>query len=112
MYGGQMMELADTRSLFREVRHPYTAALLDSIPDLNQPSHTRLATIEGRPLNMLNPPEGCRFAPRCRHATDACSAAVPAFVKLGDRDRGVRCILPSALAPAADPAPQHALSEI
>ncbi|MCR6030109.1 ATP-binding cassette domain-containing protein [Nocardioides sp. zg-579] len=112
MYGGQLMELADTRTLFREVRHPYTAALLASIPDLNQPSHTRLATIEGRPPDMVNPPEGCRFAPRCQHVTDACTAGTPAFVSLGDRDRGVRCILPSALEGAPAHLPQPVLTEI
>jgi peptide/nickel transport system ATP-binding protein len=80
MYGGQVMEEAQTRTLFREVRHPYTEGLLSSIPRLENPSHTRLSAIPGRPPDMVNPPRGCRFAPRCAYAQDKCiSDPVPLF---------------------------------
>jgi len=94
MYGGQMMELADTVSLFSAVRHPYTEALLKSIPKLDQPSHTRLEVIGGRPPDVVHPPAACRFADRCRYVTDECRQGVPPFVTLPSSESGVRCIHP------------------
>ena len=71
MYAGRFVEKAPTRSLFSAVRHPYTEALLKSIPKLAQPSHTRLDAIGGRPPDLVSPPPGCKFAPRCPYAQDA-----------------------------------------
>ena len=68
MYAGQIVEKAPTRTLFANVRMPYTEALLKSIPKLEDPSHTRLQIIGGRPPDLINPPPGCRFAPRCPYA--------------------------------------------
>ena len=65
MYAGQIVERAPTRTLFAEVRMPYTEGLLKSIPKLEQPSHSRLQIIGGRPPDLVNPPPGCKFAPRC-----------------------------------------------
>ena len=59
------------------MRHPYTEALLRSIPRLDLPSHTRLEAIGGRPPDLLHPPPGCRFAPRCPHARDRCHVEEP-----------------------------------
>ena len=64
MYGGKVVEQAATSELFRNVRMPYTEALLRSIPRIESPSHTRLEAIPGRPPNLLSPPNGCNFAPR------------------------------------------------
>jgi peptide/nickel transport system ATP-binding protein len=72
MYGGQVVETADTRALFASMRHPYTEALLKSIPRVEHESHTRLEAISGRPPDMVHPPVGCRFAPRCRYAQPTC----------------------------------------
>ncbi|GGF58661.1 ABC transporter ATP-binding protein [Azorhizobium oxalatiphilum] len=72
MYAGQVVEQASTRSLFRNCRMPYTAALMRSAPNLSDPPHTRLRAIAGRPPDMVLPPPGCRFGPRCDHATDIC----------------------------------------
>jgi peptide/nickel transport system ATP-binding protein len=77
MYAGQAVEKAPTRSLFANMRHPYTQALLRSIPKVADPSHTRLEAIPGRPPNMIKPPAGCRFAPRCVYATDKCHNELP-----------------------------------
>ena len=77
MYAGQIVESAPTRSLFRAMRHPYTEALMRSIPRLDQPSHTRLLAIGGRPPDLINPPEGCRFAPRCPYAEERCTRESP-----------------------------------
>ncbi|MGO4717341.1 ABC transporter ATP-binding protein [Bradyrhizobium sp. 2TAF24] len=77
MYAGQVVEQASTRSLFRDCRMPYTAALMRSAPNLSDPPHTRLRAIAGRPPDMLQPPPGCRFAPRCDYTTDVCRTGQP-----------------------------------
>ncbi len=77
MYAGQVVEQASTRSLFRDCRMPYTAALMRSAPNLSDPPHTRLRAIAGRPPDMLLTPPGCRFAPRCDYATDICRSDQP-----------------------------------
>jgi peptide/nickel transport system ATP-binding protein len=77
MYAGRIVEKAPTRVLFSSTRHPYTEALLKSIPRLAQPSHTRLEAIAGRPPDLVNPPTGCKFAPRCPYAQEKCVAEEP-----------------------------------
>ncbi|WP_084789259.1 ABC transporter ATP-binding protein, partial [Saccharomonospora iraqiensis] len=72
MYAGRIVETAGAGELFRNPRHPYTGALLDSLPALDRAPHTRLDTIEGAPPDMVSPPPGCRFAPRCRFARTDC----------------------------------------
>ena len=64
MYAGRIVEKAPARALFQRPRMPYTEALLSSIPTIGQ-SGTRLRVIEGRPPDMVQPPSGCRFHPRC-----------------------------------------------
>jgi peptide/nickel transport system ATP-binding protein len=81
MYSGHIMEKAPTPSLFSSMKHPYTEALLRSIPRLEDPSHTRLRAIEGMPPNLLNPPPGCKFAPRCPYATSRCIAEEPPLIE-------------------------------
>jgi oligopeptide transport system ATP-binding protein len=71
MYGGKIVETASTRSLFYEPRHPYTRALQQSIPSLQQKGGD-LFTIPGMPPDLSKPSPGCSFAPRCLHATEAC----------------------------------------
>lgn len=77
MYAGQAVEMAPTKKLFTNMRHPYTQALMKSIPKIAEPSHTRLEAIGGRPPNLIVPPPGCRFAPRCPFATEQCHAELP-----------------------------------
>lgn len=71
MYGGRIVETADTRSLFYEPKHPYTRALQKSIPSM-QPKGTELYTIEGLPPDLSKPLPGCSFAPRCEFANEGC----------------------------------------
>ena len=80
MYGGKLVEKASTRGLFANMKMPYTEALLQSIPKLEDRSHTRLNAIAGRPPDLVNPPKGCRFAPRCPYATDQCVNEEPPLV--------------------------------
>jgi oligopeptide/dipeptide ABC transporter ATP-binding protein len=77
MYAGKIVEKAPTTKLFTEMRMPYTEALIKSIPKTDQPSHTRLAAIGGRPPDLVNPPKGCNFAPRCPYAQDKCREEEP-----------------------------------
>ncbi len=95
MYAGRISEIASTSRVFRDPRHPYTEALLASIPDLTHTPHTVLRTIEGHPPDMAHPPEGCRFAPRCPYAKDVCREDLPVLhTSPGDQDRLVACHFP------------------
>jgi len=77
MYAGRIVERSDTETLFSDSRHPYTDALLRSIPRIDQPSHTRLEPIPGRPPELINPPTQCAYAPRCRFAQADCLESIP-----------------------------------
>jgi len=77
MYAGRMVEVTETGNLFRHMRHPYTLALLASIPRLSQDQSQRLLSIGGLPPDLAHPPPGCRFAPRCSRATDRCRTDEP-----------------------------------
>jgi peptide/nickel transport system ATP-binding protein len=77
MYAGQMVEATSTRELFDGMRHPYTQALLASIPQMDQDTRQPLFSIPGLPPDLVDPPTGCRFAPRCRLVQDDCLAADP-----------------------------------
>ena len=85
MYAGKIVEKAAVRPLFRAPAQPYTAALLSSIPRLDDPPHRKLDAIPGRPPSLVNPGPGCPFAPRCAHAHDRCGAEAPPLSDLGDR---------------------------
>jgi len=94
MYAGQIVEKAPTRTLFANVRMPYTEALLKSIPKLDDPSHTRLQIIGGRPPDLIHPPPGCRFAPRCPYAQEKCHAEMPPLVEAETPGHEFRCWFP------------------
>jgi peptide/nickel transport system ATP-binding protein len=83
MYAGRVAELATPVELFDHLRHPYTGALLQSSPRLDQPSHTRLLAIGGRAPDLVAPPPGCRFAPRCPRAAERCHVDAPALELMG-----------------------------
>jgi peptide/nickel transport system ATP-binding protein len=77
MYAARMAEQGAAAEVFAQPLHPYTAGLLRSVPRLDQPRGRKLETIDGLPPNLLDPPPGCRFAPRCRARQDACVQALP-----------------------------------
>lgn len=88
MYGGQIVETASTAELFAAPRHPYTKALLDSIP---HPSETgALRGIPGQIETIIGAPKGCRFANRCPLAEARCRVEVPAETRVSE-GHGVRC---------------------
>jgi oligopeptide/dipeptide ABC transporter ATP-binding protein len=84
MYAGKVAEACSTDMLFEEMRHPYSQALLASIPRLDQDHHQRLHSISGLPPDLTQPPKGCRFAPRCARATDQCRVDEPPLDGLTD----------------------------
>lgn len=77
MYAGKIVEQAPTEELFRNPQHPYTEALLGSIPRLHEQIAGRLANIPGLPPDLVDPPSGCSFHPRCTHATQRCELQEP-----------------------------------
>jgi oligopeptide/dipeptide ABC transporter ATP-binding protein len=72
MYAGRIVESGSKREVFHDPQHPYTWGLLGSIPRIDRPPQTRLQSISGAPPSLIEPPEGCRFRPRCPHAFAAC----------------------------------------
>jgi peptide/nickel transport system ATP-binding protein len=93
MYAGKVVEEASCEQLFANPRHPYTQGLIRSIPrlDLAAVRKTRLQTIAGTVPKLINPPESCRFAPRCNFATDECRRTQPALREL-EPGHKVACI--------------------
>ncbi len=94
MYAGKAIEKAPTRTLFAEMRHPYTEALLKSIPRLDQPSHSHLDAIGGRPPDLVKPPKGCRFAPRCPYAQPRCFEEEPPLTERETPGHSFACFYP------------------
>ena len=93
MYAGRVVEEAPVEALFAAPRHPYTQGLIQSIPriDADAPRGARLASIPGTVPSLVDPPPGCRFAPRCPHARPACTEATPALRELAPGHR-VACV--------------------
>jgi len=77
MYAGKVVETTDTSSLYANPRHPYSEALFHALPEKSAETRERLYSIPGAPPDLVNPPKGCRFAPRCRYATDKCRTEAP-----------------------------------
>lgn len=75
LYAGMVAEVAETHSLFKKPNHPYTEALLQAVPRIDQ--RKDLKVIPGNIPNLINPPSGCRFHPRCPYAKDVCKEKVP-----------------------------------
>jgi peptide/nickel transport system ATP-binding protein len=94
MYAGRIVEQAPTSVLFSHMLHPYTEALLRSIPKVEDPSHTRLRVITGRPPDLTDPPPGCKFAPRCPYVQDRCRVEEPKLVVHGSRGHTFACHFP------------------
>jgi peptide/nickel transport system ATP-binding protein len=77
MYAGKIVETTETSALYANPRHPYTEALFQALPEKSAETRERLYSIPGAPPDLVSPPAGCRFAPRCRYATDKCRAEDP-----------------------------------
>ena len=88
MYAGNLCEVADVEELFENPMHPYTRALLDAVPKFEMKGD--LQSIEGNVPNLVTPPPGCRFHPRCPHATDVCRKIFPQMKEI-KKDHLVAC---------------------
>ena len=84
MYAGKVVESGPTDDIFYHPAHEYTKGLLRSLPNLNEQEHKRLVPIEGSPVDMLNPPAGCPFAPRCHSCMKICLNRPPEYTHLTD----------------------------
>ena len=95
MYCGQVVELSPAHILFAnpEFSHPYTHDLMMSVPRLDTPVHVRLDAIPGAVPHPLDLPKGCKFAPRCKFATDRCRCEEPELVQVSEHQQ-IRCFYP------------------
>lgn len=100
MYGGRIVERGPTEAIFHHPRHRYTEALIAAIPRTDQPAHTRLRTIPGRPPDILLPIPGCPFAPRCPVAEPRCVESMPPVMTDADGRHGFACYVPVGSASA------------
>jgi peptide/nickel transport system ATP-binding protein len=93
MYAGRIVEVAKVEDIFEAPRHPYTKHLIQSLPMIGDKSYRE--SIPGAPPNLANPPEGCRFHPRCPYIMDRCQQEVPPFLPVaeGRNDHRVACFL-------------------
>jgi len=83
MYAGNLVEYADIYTIFSDPAHPYTKALIGAFPSIKE-DRRELISINGVPPNLLNPPTGCRFNPRCPYRMDICPKEKPEYLKLGE----------------------------
>ena len=87
MYAGRIVETGTCDEIFYHPKHEYTKGLLESIPRLDSTKHEKLIPIEGNPVDLLNPPEGCEFAPRCKNCMKICLKKMPPYVEVGENHR-------------------------
>lgn len=92
MYAGRIVEYGTTDEIFYDPKHEYTRGLLRSIPRLDATKHERLIPIEGTPIDLLNPPKGCPFAPRCGQCMKICLREMPPVMEFGE-DHYTQCWL-------------------
>jgi len=89
MYAAEVAEYGNTRQVFERPLHPYTQGLLEAFPSIRG-EKVRLTGIPGAPPDLLRPPSGCRFAPRCQHVHERCAIGPPLYEVDGEL---VRCVL-------------------
>jgi peptide/nickel transport system ATP-binding protein len=92
MYLGQVVEIGDCETLFESPQHPYTKALLSSVPSMDPDNRTEEPPLAGDPPNPINPPSGCRFHTRCVHAQAVCSEKMPSLAT-AKNGHGIACLM-------------------
>lgn len=90
MYAGYILEFGDVKTIFKQPDHPYTRGLMRAIPKITE-EKKKLETIPGMVPNLITPPPGCRFHPRCEYATAECEKEVPSLLNVG-KDHSVACL--------------------
>ena len=99
MYAGKVAEQGTVDEIYKSPQHPYTWGLLKSVPRLDATRKDKLVPIYGQPPDLISPPQGCPFAPRCDWAMNICKTAQPEFTTLSDTHQ-VACWLQHSMAPA------------
>ena len=94
MYAGKIVEKAPTHDLFNHMAMPYTQALMDAIPRLSNPTHTRLQAIGGQPPDLVDLPTGCRFSPRCLRVEPRCQSKEPILRNINGKNHWFACWYP------------------
>ncbi len=94
MYAGNVVEKSSTKELFEDMQHPYTEALFRSIPKTSERSHTRLTAIAGRPPDLIAPPSGCSFSPRCPYVQQKCREEEPPLIPVNNGSHFSACWFP------------------
>jgi len=92
MYAGQLVEYGSAEAIFKEPLHPYTQGLIGAFPSIRG-ERKKLVSIPGQPPDLLSPPTGCRFHPRCPYAMDVCKKEKPQLKKVGSGNHYVACYL-------------------
>jgi oligopeptide/dipeptide ABC transporter ATP-binding protein len=92
MYAGRIVESGNAAAIYHSPRHPYTMALLRSVPRLDRPRRARLDPVDGQPPDLTRLGRGCSFRPRCRFAVDACAETVPPLVAAGVAGQFSACL--------------------
>jgi oligopeptide transport system ATP-binding protein len=108
MYGGTIVESGSTREIFYNAKHPYTLGLLKSIPNAKLDVKEKLVPIQGTPPDLLNPPKGCPFAPRCEYAMKICNEAIKPEVFNIEEGHKSACWLNHEMSPVKLVSPKEA----
>jgi peptide/nickel transport system ATP-binding protein len=91
MYAGNIVEIGDSVSIFKNPQHPYTVGLISSFPNIKS-EKIKMTSIPGSPPDLLDPPQGCRFHPRCKYAMEMCRKTHPELMVI-DKNHMVACHL-------------------
>jgi oligopeptide/dipeptide ABC transporter ATP-binding protein len=101
MYAGRIVEAGSAEAIYHDPRHPYTMALLKSVPRLDQPRRARLDPVDGQPPDLTRLDGGCAFRPRCRFAVEACGQSIPRLEAVGEPGHLAACFRSADLATLA-----------
>ena len=102
MYAGRIVEAGSAEAIYHNPRHPYTMALLNSVPRLDQPRRARLDPVDGQPPDLTRLDGGCSFRPRCRFAVEQCAEARPPLAAAGEAGHLSACFRSAELAAIQD----------
>ncbi len=100
MYAGRVVESGPATAIYHNPRHPYTMALLQSVPRLDRPRRARLDPVDGQPPDLTRLDEGCAFRPRCRFAVDACAKIRPPLEPVASAGQRSACLRASEIGAA------------
>ena len=104
MYAGRIVEAGSADAIYHNPRHPYTIALLRSVPRLDRPRQARLDPVDGQPPDLTRLDGGCAFRPRCRFAVDRCAQEQPSLERAGEAGHVAACFRSAELVSAQDAA--------